>query len=198
MFLGHRNYTKSIVGISLSVGLVAIFIYYTTEANNSLYGVKQFSPFGGWKIASNALYIYEHVPEKEIKPVPDKFKELDSIVSHYYNSHHDKISLDNPDASWGSYYMFIYPSPLIVYRNKHFGLDPVFGIMNVNTLAKLGPLYNEYGSYIIKQYPLMFCKYFLWPNVKTCFLIPKSMWITGIHLLLVMIHWEAWLKNGLG
>lgn len=30
----------------------------------------------------------------------------------------------------------------------------------------MGPFFNEYGLYIIKQYPVQFARYFLWPNAN--------------------------------
>jgi len=36
----------------------------------------------------------------------------------------------------------------------------------------MGPLYKAYGMYIIKQYPLQYARYFLWPNFKKYYAPP--------------------------
>ena len=36
----------------------------------------------------------------------------------------------------------------------------------------MGPLYSDYGSFIIKQYPLQFAEHFLWPNTKNYYAPP--------------------------
>jgi len=153
-----------LVGVILPFTLIGAFMAYTTFLNNEQFGVKQFSPFQGWKVASNSLYIYEHVPENKIKPVPNSFKAIDSTVRQYYHSNHYPVSIFSPDPSWGSYYMFMYPSPLLTFRDKQFGPEKNF-LINVRTLAKLGPLYKAYGSYLLREYPVEYVRYFVLPNV---------------------------------
>jgi hypothetical protein len=162
--LSNQRIGYKIAGIILPGLLVGGFMLYTINANQQLFGVNQFSPFQGWKVASNALYIYEHVPEKKVKPVPAKFQELDSAVKNYYHSKHEPVSIFNPDASWGSYYMFMYPSPLLTYRDRKFVPDGKF-LINEQTLSKLGPLYKDYGSFILKKYPYEYARYFVIPNM---------------------------------
>lgn len=164
LLLSRQRVGYKIAGIILPGLLVGGFMLYTIKENQKLFGVNQFSPFQGWKVASNALYIYEHVPEEKLKPVPPRFQELDNTVRSFYRSKHEQVSIYNPDASWGSYYMFMYPSPLLTYRDNKFGPERYF-LINENTLSKLGPLYKDYGSFILKQYPYEYARHFVIPNI---------------------------------
>lgn len=163
--LSKQRFIVKVVGIVLPCFLISAFMLFTIDQNDRLYGVRQFSPFQGWKIASNALYIYEHVNAADFKTVPPKFRELDSTVQSYYHSRHMPVSIFNPDPSWGSYYMFMYPSPLLTYRDKKMGPERNF-LINVSTLSQLGPLYKDYGSYILRRYPYAYARYFVIPNIS--------------------------------
>ncbi|WPV67806.1 hypothetical protein [Chitinophaga sp. LS1] len=165
LLLSKQRIVYKMVGIVLPCVLIGGFMLFSIHENNKLFGINQFSPFQGWKVASNALYIYEHVDSNEVKPVPPRFKELDSSVQSYYHSKHMPVSIFNPDPSWGSYYMFMYPSPLLTFRDKKMGPEKNF-LINVRTLSLLGPLYKDYGSYILKQYPLTYARYFVLPNIS--------------------------------
>ncbi|TWW02590.1 hypothetical protein [Chitinophaga pinensis] len=76
---GRKSF--SLVAIILTL---ATFAMYTANENKRLFGTRQFSVFGGWQMASNALIAYEHVTERN--PVPDKFSALHTIVNTYFDS----------------------------------------------------------------------------------------------------------------
>ena len=170
--LSRQKLWLKIAGIVLPCILVGGFIIYTTHVNKVNYGVKQFSPFQSWKVASNALYAYEHVPARKVQPVPASFKPLDSLVQRYFHSRHQPVGLLHQDPSTGSYYMFMYPSPLLTYKDLQCGYDRHF-LINIKTLSKMGPLYDAYGSYLIKKYPWTYFRYFVLPATYT-YMIPYS------------------------
>jgi len=164
IILSGLSFKWKLAGVFLQLSTVGVFILYTIHMNEKEYGVKQFSPFQSWKVASNALYVYENVPKNEISPVPEAFKSLDSMVIAYYHSKHEPVSLFLPDPSWGSYYIFMYPSPLLRYKDKLYPNDGRF-LINVPVFSKMGPLYKAYGSWILKHYPVTYAKYFVFPNI---------------------------------
>lgn len=164
ILLSGFNWRFKILGIGLQVFFVFAFIQFTVHENKRVYGVKQFSPFEGWKVASNALYIYEHAPANKLIVVPERYRELDSLVQSYYHSKHEAQNILNPDNSWGSFYMFNYPSPLIKYKNIKYGRDSKLVIQPMS-FAKVGPLFDGYGKFLIKSYPFTFAKYFVLPNI---------------------------------
>jgi hypothetical protein len=164
ILLSRQRPAFKIGGIALPFLLVGGFIVYCIRMNEVMYGVKVFSPFQGWHSANNALYIYQHVAPQDLEPVPTELQPLDKLVRAYYNSPHPPVDVRIADLSSGGYYIFLYPSPLLVYKDRIFGPDRHF-LINPATFAKLGPLYSAYGSFIIRKYPSTYFQYFVLPNI---------------------------------
>jgi hypothetical protein len=159
-----------IAAIALQFVLVGSFVLYTRSEMGELTGLKQFSPFGGWKMANNALYMYGHVCWGDNGPVPAKFGEMDTIVRRYFASTEVANLFDY--QSDGSFYMSDYRSPLYQYNWKLYGEDTVY--QNFKKWGRMGPLCEEYGSYLVRKYPLSFARYYIWPNVVRYTLPPKE------------------------
>jgi hypothetical protein len=53
-------------------------------------------------------------------------------------------------------------SPLQIFMQDQFKKDSAAG--TIKRWATMAPLYAEYGSYLIRQYPEEFIKYYLYPN----------------------------------
>jgi hypothetical protein len=163
--LSPQRVSFKIAGIGLQFLLVGCFILYTIHRTEVTFGVKEFSPFGSWKIASNALYMYGHVKPEKSEQMPVKFQPLEKMVRQYFDNPHEKIELMDADPTWGSYYMFIYPpSPLIGYMQRKYGASTL--PLDYKQFAPMGPLYKDYGNYLIRKYPAAFAQYVVWPNVK--------------------------------
>lgn len=153
-----------IKGILLYSVLCLAFIGFTTYQYKKLTGNWQYSPFSGWQMANNAMYAYRYVQEKDRKPVPSKFKELDKMIRQYFDSTHDTKKFPVESYMASSFYMWSPGLPLMKYRNDLFkkAKDSISG--ELKKWASIGPFYKDYGWFIIRQHPLPFIKYFLWPN----------------------------------
>jgi hypothetical protein len=163
--LSPQKVFYKIAGIALQFIFVGGFMLYTIHITETNYGVKDFSPFGSWKIASNALYMYDHIKPDKSEPMPAKFQPLDKMVRKYFDSPHQKVELLEPDLTWGSFYMFIYPpSPLIEYMETKYGGSTL--PLDYKHFAPMGPLYKDYGNYLIRKYPAAFARHVVWPNVQ--------------------------------
>jgi len=169
--LSRQKLYLELCGIVLQCILVGGFVLYTTHEMETGYQVKQFSPFGGWKLANDALYMYAHVYKEKRAAMPARFRALDQRVRQYFDGRHYDADLMQPDATWGSYYMYIHPSPLIQYMFSIYGKDPPNVNLNFEKFAKMGTLYQDYGTYLVKEYPAAFAQYFVWPNVR-CYFSP--------------------------
>lgn len=159
-----------VIGILLSMTLPLIFVEFTSKEWEKEVGVKQFSYASGWKIASNSLYMYEHVYKNDLRPIPLEFKELDEIVRKYFDNPHIHVDLLHADkeVTTGSFYMANMPSPLIRYmlsikKTNNWTIES-------NTTAPFGPLFGKYGLFLIKRYPFAFSKYVVYPQTISYFL----------------------------
>jgi hypothetical protein len=59
-------------------------------------------------------------------------------------------------------YMWTPWMPLQKYMNGHFKNDTV--ATKLKRWATFGPLYSDYGSYLMRNYPIAFLQYYIWPN----------------------------------
>ncbi|WP_133994493.1 hypothetical protein [Dinghuibacter silviterrae] len=160
----HNQLRRSEKQMSIGLILLMLFIFigYTQYCYIKKTGVVQFSAFGGWQLAANALYGYAHSQLDSPSNVPPKFRELHTIVNKHMESLSRIPSFLRPDHNIGVYYLWDFHSPLRIFMNEHWKTDstkPFF-----RRWASMSPLYSEYGRYLIEHHPGPFVKEFVWPN----------------------------------
>ena len=149
-----------LAGLAWMFTLVAGYVFYVSILVSQYSGQIQFSPFGGWKLANDALYVYAHTYKNQKEPVPAEFKRLDEIVRTYFDTAHSLDNLMNYESrSAGSFYIFLPKSPLQTYLNEESGNNP-----QIEDWIRISPFLASYGFYLIKQSPVSFLKYFMRPN----------------------------------
>ncbi|HEU4606904.1 MAG TPA: NAD(P)-binding protein [Chitinophagaceae bacterium] len=153
--------------IGLAVGLLALFIWHSENNYSKISGKRQFSAFGGWQLAANALYAYSRIPDRNTQ-VPPNLAELHNYTKHFI----DSISSmkHRPDSVLGVYYLW--DGPLIGYLNQKYKKDsttPYF-----KKYALLAPLYLKYGQTLIKSHPADYTKYFLLTNILRYYAPPTE------------------------
>ena len=168
--LSRQRVLVKVIGIAASFLVIAGFMYHTSNQYNRLTGIRQFSPFSGWQMANNALYAYRYVKDKKDKPLPDRFKELDGLVRSYFDSASDVTKHPEELLKANTWYMWDPKSPLQQYMKNHFKADSTAS--GLKKWATVGPLYADYGAYLIKQYPKEFAEYYLMPNALKYYVPP--------------------------
>lgn len=168
--LSQQSLQRKLFGITAAALVISLFIIHTGNLYKQLTGKWQYSPFSGWQIANNAMYSYRYVDSAIRKPVPPRFKELDNMVRNYFDSTRNISKYPTERLLASTVYMWTPNSPLSIYRDLFFKKDSL--AERFRKWASMGPLYNEYGWYIIKKYPLHFTKYFLWPNATKYYAPP--------------------------
>lgn len=148
---------------SLMIVLVPVswFAIYTTYMYGQKTGVAQFSPFGGWQMGSNALFMYAHVPLMKTEPVPPEFKKIHAITVKHMDSL--KRVKQRPDTELGIYYLWDEKAPLKLYMAQKYKGDSTTPYLK--RWASVAPLYGRYGTWLIKQHPDAYARYYLWPNL---------------------------------
>lgn len=170
ILLSRQSLKRKLVGIGLSVGIVSLFILYTSNQYYRFTGIRQFTPFSGWQMANNAMYAYRYVDSQNVKKVPDRFQALDNTVRHYFDTSRDLKTHPVEMLVASTVYMWDPHSPLNLFmsnRYKKDTLEPHF-----KKWASVGPLYADYASYLIRQYPSTFIKYYLLPNAMKYYVPP--------------------------
>jgi len=162
-FLFYRNqFVLKICGLALCILLVYIFINFNKKRYYELCGKSQFTPFTGWQMANNAMYAYKFVPQNGRKPVPKKFQQLDQMIRTYFDTTRDYKKHPEETLVASTVYMWTPTAPLRQYMALTYNKDST--VPELKKWAYVGPLFKDYGSYIIKRYPLEFLKYYIFPN----------------------------------
>jgi hypothetical protein len=163
--LSRQPIRMKLAGFIAGVLVVGLFIVYTGNKYKELTGTWQYSPFSGWQMANNAMYAYRYVDSAKRKPVLAKFRGLDNMVRTYFDTTRNPRKHPEETLMASTLYMWdVDNSPLYKYRNLQFRKDTTAS--ELKKWASIAPFYGDYGSYIIKQYPIQFAKHFLWPNAN--------------------------------
>jgi protoporphyrinogen oxidase len=159
--LSRQTWKLKVAGLTLSAGLVLASFLFTSHKMKELTGKSQFSAFGGWQLANNALYMYEHIPAKERGPIPARFAKLETMVREHMDTL-KKVKFTHDDSTNSFFYLWSGRGPLIQYLNQEYKKDsttPYF-----KRWASEGPLYADYAFYLIRKFPLQYAEEWLLPN----------------------------------
>ena len=166
--LYRRKILIKIWGILLVMLLLSLFIQFNKQKYYELTGYRQFSPFSGWQLANNAMYAYRSVSNRAVKDVPYKFNKLNKIIRDYYDSARINNYPEN-ELAISTVYMWTPSLPLQLYLKE---TDSTHDMNEFKSWARIAPFYEEFGWFIIKNYPLSFIKYFLIPNASRYYAPP--------------------------
>ena len=168
--ISKQPWRMKVVGMLSSLVLIAGFVWHTSNQYDRLTGIRQFSPFSGWQMANNALYAYRFVQDEPPPPMPAKFKQLDKMVRTYFDTTRNVFMHQQEMMIANTWYMWDPKSPLQQYMYRKFQKDSTAHILK--KWASVGPLFSEYGAYLIKQYPATFTQYYLVPNTMKYYAPP--------------------------
>lgn len=147
--------------------LLGLFIAKNKWEYKKLTGIAQFSPFGGYMLGGNALFMYSRLPNDK-EPPAAKFAALHSLVNHHMDSL--RKAPKRPDSAMGVYY--IWQGPLLQYTTKTYQKDTVTAFDT--RWATMAPFYREYAAALIKKHPGAYMQYFMLPNAGYYFNPPSE------------------------
>jgi hypothetical protein len=174
--LSRQHWGFKLGGIALGSLLVLGSILYTSQKMKDVTGQRQFSAFGGWQLANNALYMYEHIPASERGPIPVRFAKLETMVRQHMDTL-TKVKFKHDDSVNTYFYLWSGRGPLIQYMATEYKKDSITPYFK--RWASEGPLYAGYAMYLIRKFPLQFAKNFLIPNAVK-FAVPPTEFL-GIY-----------------
>jgi hypothetical protein len=161
IILSHQEVWKKLTGVAVNITLVMVFVFYTIGKEYNETGIRQFSPFGGWQLANNALWMYQHVTPSREENMPDKFIVLHAMVRKFVDTALI-VKYFNTGYSLNSYYMWNTPGPLKKYAL--YDWKKGYGYNFHESFHMESGFYKEYGTTLIRRYPVQFMEYYLWPN----------------------------------
>jgi hypothetical protein len=162
------SWSLKIASIGLSVLLIGGFIWHSSNKYQNLTGDRQFSAFSGWQIASNALFMYSHIDNHNDIPTP-QFEMLHQITCKHIDSL--KYLKSRPDSILGIYYLWDKKAPLQKYMEIKYSVG-INSAMHFKEWASLSKFYATYGTYLIRQHPFSYVKYYILPNIVNYYVPP--------------------------
>ena len=168
--LSRQKVWIKLAGTGAGILAIALFMLHTSNVYYSLTGIREFSPFSGWQMANNAMYAYRYVNHKDTVDMPARFRSLDRAVRTYFDTTRDVKKHPEEMLEASTVYMWDPASPLQKYMNDQFRKDSM--AWDVKRWATVAPLYADYGSYLIRKYPMTFAAHYLWPNARKYYAPP--------------------------
>lgn len=148
--------------------LVVFFSYHSIRKETyAITGADVYSGFSGWQLANNALHIYKKAPvDSSIFDDPD-LQLLNKVVKAYIDSipAPEKLMIERGEPT--AIYLWNKRSPLKLYLEYYCAR---YNIPYFKAWYQLSPLYAQYGSTIIRNYPGVYFRYYLLPNARLYFL----------------------------
>ncbi|WP_205513206.1 hypothetical protein [Longitalea arenae] len=170
LLLSNISPRRKLICIAACFLFCGTFVCYTSYKYKRLTGHWQYSPFGGWQLANNAMYAYRYVDSSNRKPVPNKFYALDKMIRQYFDTTRDVNKHPQEALKASTVYMWTRELPLFKYRDSLYAKDTTSG--ELKRWSSMAPLYKDYGLYIIRTYPWQFVEHFIWPNFKKYYAPP--------------------------
>lgn len=165
LMLSCQKRSIKIAGAVMGISLMIPFYIYTSQKTKEITGTAQFSVFGGWQIANNALYMYDHI-KIDSDHLPAGTAELDKMARAFYKAVPPKYRDFGPFP--GTYFIkvpYAVLKPYLADRYTYFDPPTQF-----RAWGEVSPTYEKYGTYLIMHYPVAFLRYYLLLNAKNYFL----------------------------
>lgn len=160
----HRAIVK-LAGIALGVALMIPFYIYTCQKTKKITGTPEFSVFGGWQIANNALYMYGHI-NVDSNRLPQEVRKLDKWSKKYFKEFHP--SFRELASLPGTYFIKVPYAILKPYMAYNYDYDTPPDQFKV--WGQVSPIYAKYGTWLITHYPISFMRYYLLLNTTNYFI----------------------------
>jgi hypothetical protein len=165
--MSRQRWWYQLTGITLSVLPIFLAVKHIERLTKQETGTAVFSAFSGWSTANNALHMYPYITVKDADFTSPACRELNQVVQQYFDTV-PASQLPYPYVKvtylWGDK-----RTPLKYYMLQQQLKKKINGYFSAwNAVA---PVFSEYGNTLIKQHPLAYARYFMWPNAKT-YIVP--------------------------
>jgi hypothetical protein len=154
--------------LGLLLALTLSFVLYTENLYKQLIGRREFSPFSGWQLASNALIMYRHISDRNHDIPPPELQPLHMLVIRTLKSFPPPEII--PDRDLHFFFAWKRGSPLVTYSGAFYGIDPT--TEDLRKWAAVGKLYHEYGTFLIEKHPVAFMRFYVGQGIDW-FINPK-------------------------
>jgi hypothetical protein len=161
----RRNWLFKLTGITVTVLPLFIEVQRIKHITKKETGTAVFSAFGGWMAVNNALHMYPYIKVRNEDFSSPECVAFNKIVKQHFDTL-------KPSALPYPYltvtYLWSSNSPLKTYMHlleKQKKLNGYFEAWHA-----VAPVFLQYSSQLVKQHPVAYAHYFMWPNTREYFL----------------------------
>jgi hypothetical protein len=156
-----------LTGLALSIVVIFAGTAAIKGVTRRETGANIFSAFSGWQIANNALNMYPYIPVDTAGMPSPETRELAGYVRAYFDTAGPALSQREPFATTA--YMWERNLPLHRYMQARQKKERQNYFITWN---RVGPAFTEYGYHLVRQHPIAYSRYYMWPSAKGFFLSP--------------------------
>jgi len=157
------------VGILMPILFIVPFIVNTMNAAKKMTGTSQFSFFTGWQLANNSLYMRNHINvDSNLLPTSEA-REIDRYAVAFFKKQDHNFDEYIGDFDGNFFIKYDY-APLKRFLRHHYNYRDRYG--SIVAWGKASAVFDEYGSWVIRHYPISYFRYFMLLNLRN-YLFPK-------------------------
>lgn len=170
-FICIKNKYLKVLSSALTILFILIYVNYVKNRTEEDQGVRIFSSFGGWQLASNALHVVPYVDIKQplIETDDDDLKLVDTFVRNSYPYFKHKYPKSN-EVSYEFIWIDSLPLRPAFYRWRNNNTQ----LSYYSAWNYMGDIYDRFGTELIKKYPDLFLRYYLLNNTKRLLFPPNE------------------------
>ncbi len=156
-----------LTGIVCSIGVVLFCTGWIKHITYKRTGADVFSAFSGWQIANNALHMYPFLPVDTVGLPSPESQELAMVVRGFFAR--TGPALLKRGSVPTTEYMWVRSSPLHFYMSLLRGRQRT---TYFNAWNRVGPVFTQYGYFLVRRHPLAYIRYYGWNSAKSFFVSP--------------------------
>lgn len=161
IFILHSKKNKLFIAVALVPLLIGTIIYFDTKSTiKKTYDIEQFSAFGGWALANNAVSIIPHIYLEPEEIENEDSRLIHKIITRFPDSTYSHKHINATDFMWKKNF----PGKNVLYH-----IQRESKLRYTQAWMLTGNKFKIYGSFLIKNYPIEYFKYYIFPNCKQLF-----------------------------
>ena len=170
LLFSRRNWLFQLSGIAVTVLPIIFEVQRIKHITKKETGTAVFSAFGSWMSVNNALHMYPYIEVKDADLSSADLIAFNRMVKQYFDTLPEQARpypLAKVDFLWGD------NTPLKTYMHAIQKQKKIKGYFD--GWHAVAPVFSQYSNRLVRQHPVAFARYFLWPNAKNYCVPPHEL-----------------------
>ncbi len=169
LLLSRRNWLFQLSGIAITVLPIVFEIQRIKHITKKETGTAVFSAFSSWMSVNNALHMYPYIEVKDADLSSADLIAFNRMVKQYF----DTLPEQARPYPWVKVdFLWLDNSPLKTYMHAIQKQKKIKGYFD--GWHAVAPVFSQYSNRLVRQHPVAFARYFMWPNAKNYCVPPNE------------------------